>query len=359
MTTITNSRALDTDKLDAFVGKALVDASATISATMIMLGDKLGLYRAMAQAGPVNSAKLAALSGTHERYIRDWLVNQAAGGYVDYDPASGLYSLSPEQTVALTDDTSPACVIGMFQAGLAATKAEPRMIGAFRTGNGLPWGEQDPDLFRGTQRLFRPGYTANVVNYWLPALDGVVEKLEKGATVADVGCGIGMSTIIMAKAFPNSRFVGFDNHAPSIELAQKEVKEAGVQDRVFFEKASATEYPGRDYDLIAFFDCFHDMGQPGEVIKYARQAIARDGVVLLVEPAAGEKVEDNFNPVGRFFSAGSTLCCLPNSIAGGGNPALGALATEQEIREVVLAGGFSQFRRAFATPVNRVFEVKP
>lgn len=359
MTTINDTRELDPGKLEAFVGKALVDASATISATMIMLGDKLGLYKTMALVGPVNSVKLAALSGTHERYIRDWLVNQAAGGYVDYDPAIGTYSLSPEQVVALTDDSSPACVIGMFQAGLAATKAEPRMLEAFRTGGGLPWGEQDPDLFRGTQRLFRPGYTANVVNYWLPALNGVVEKLEKGATVADVGCGIGMSTIIMAKAFPNSHFVGFDNHAPSIELARKEAKEAGVHDRVIFEKASATQYPGRDYDLIAFFDCFHDMGRPGEVIAYARQALASDGTVLLVEPAAGEHVEDNFNPVGRFFSAGSTLCCLPNSIAGGGSPALGALATEKEIGEVVLSGGFSRFRRAFATPVNRVFEVKP
>jgi 2-polyprenyl-3-methyl-5-hydroxy-6-metoxy-1,4-benzoquinol methylase len=354
-----DTRVLDPARLEAFVGKALGDASATISATMIMLGDKLGLYRTMAQAGPVDSKKLAALSGTYERYIRDWLVNQAAGGYVDYDPATSTYSLSPEQVVALTDDSSPACVIGMFQAGLAATKAEPRMLEAFRTGQGLPWGEQDTDLFRGTQRLFRPGYSANIVGNWLPALDGVVEKLEKGATVADVGCGIGMSTIIMAKAFPNSRFVGFDNHGPSIESAQKEAREAGVQNRVIFEKASATQYPGRDYDLIAFFDCFHDMGRPGEVIAYARQAIAPDGTVLLVEPAAGEHVEDNFNPVGRFFSAGSTLCCLPNSIAGGGSPALGALATEQEISEVVLGGGFSRFRRAFETPVNRVFEVKP
>lgn len=359
MTTASEVKSLDMAKLEGFVGKALVDAGATLSSALVMIGDKLGLYKALAGAGALTAAELAAHTNTTERYVQEWLINQAAGGYLDYDATAGRYSLAPEYAIALTDDTSPAFVIGMFQTALAIARAEARIIEAFRTGDGLPWGEQDPGLFHGTQRLFRPGYTASLVNSWLPSLEGVTAKLEAGATVADVGCGIGMSTIIMAQAYPRSRFVGFDAHGPSIERARQEAANAGVSDRVSFEVVRATEYSGSNYDLIAFFDCLHDMGNPIEVINHARQAIAPDGTVLLVEPMGGDKVEDNFNPVGRFFSAASTMCCVPNSIAGGGSPALGAVAPEEQIRKVVLAGGFSRFRRAMDTPINRMFEVRP
>lgn len=358
--TITNeTKPLDMAKLEAFVGRAVTEAAITLSSALVLIGDKLGLYKAMAGSEPLTSTELAARTNTTERYVREWLINQASGGFIDYDPATQRYSMSPEYAIALTDESSPAFVIGLFQSAVAISRAEPRIMEAFRSGNGMPWGDHDSDLFQGTQRVFRPGYATNLVSNWLPALEGVSAKLEAGATVADVGCGIGISTIIMAQAYPRSRFVGFDFHAPSIERARQEAVKAGVADRVTFEVKKANEYPGTNYDLIAFFDCLHDMGNPIEVVKRARQAIASDGTLLLVEPMAGDKVEDNFNPVGRFFSAASTMCCTPNSIAGGGNPSLGAVATEQQIREVVLAGGFNSFRRAMATPFNRLFEARP
>jgi 2-polyprenyl-3-methyl-5-hydroxy-6-metoxy-1,4-benzoquinol methylase len=359
MTSINETKPFDMPKLEAFVGKAVTEAAITLSSTLVLIGDKLGLYKAMAGSAPLTSTELAARTHTSERYVREWLINQAAGGFIDYDSSAQRYSLSPENAVALTDESSPAFVMGLFQTAIALSRAESRIIEAFQTGNGMFWGEHDHDLFQGTQRSFRPGYTANLVSNWLPALEGVTAKLEAGASVADVGCGIGMSTILMAQAYPRSRFVGFDFHAPSIEQARQEAIKAGVADRVTFEVTKATEYPGTNYDLIAFFDCLHDMGNPIAVIKQARKAIAPDGTVLLVEPMAGEKVEDNFNPVGRFFSAASTMVCTPNSIAGGGNPSLGAVATEQQTREVVLAGGFSRFRRAMDTTLNRMFEVRP
>jgi len=349
---------VDQGKLDAFVGKAIEDFGAAVSSALVVIGDKLGLYRALAGAGPLTPAELAARTDTSEQYVHPWLVNQAAGGYVSYDPASGRYSLPPEQAVALTDETSPYCVLGGFQVLTSAMKAEPRIAAAFRTGAGLAWGEHDPGLFEGTERFFRPGYAANLAASWIPALDGAEGKLRAGATVADVGCGHGISTIIMAEAYPNSRFFGFDNHAPSIARARELAAEAGLAGRVVFEVASATDFPGSNYDLIAYFDCLHDMGDPVGAARHARAALKADGHALLVEPMAGERDDDNFNPVGRIYSAASVLVCTPNALATGGT-ALGTIATEQALRETLLAGGFTRFRRATETPFNRIFEARP
>jgi SAM-dependent methyltransferase len=292
-----------------------------------------------------------------ERYVREWLINQAASGYVEYDSATGRYSLLPEQAIALTDEKSLFYIGGAFYVVKAMMHAEPRITEAFRNGGGLLWGEHDPDLFIGTEKFFRPGYATHLVSSWIPALTGIEEKLKAGATVADVGCGHGASTIIMAQAFPNSRFFGFDNHAPSIERARKASREARVADRVTFEIADASEFPNENYDLIAFFDCLHDMGDPVGAVCRACETLAQDGSLLIVEPMAGNTVEENFNPFGRTCSAVSTLCCTANSLALGG-PALGAVATEDALRETVLAGGFTQFRRVTETPFNRVFEAR-
>ncbi|MCA1817378.1 MAG: class I SAM-dependent methyltransferase, partial [Acidobacteria bacterium] len=272
-------------------------------------------------------------------------------------PASGRYSLTPEQTVALTDEESPFYVGGGFYVIKAMAKAEPRISEHFKQGGGMLWGEHDPDLFVGTERFFRPGYRAHLINSWIPALSGVKEKLERGAKVADVGCGHGASTVIMAQAFPNSRFYGFDNHEASIEQARERAREAGVSDRVEFQTAAANDVPAEKFDLICFFDCLHDMGDPRGAMKRAYECLADDGSVLIVEPMAGNTVEENFNPVGRTFSAASTLCCTPNSLAQNG-PALGAVATEDALREVVTGEGFRQFRRATETPFNRIFEAR-
>ncbi|MBV9852468.1 MAG: methyltransferase domain-containing protein [Armatimonadetes bacterium] len=347
----------DEAKLMAFLGRVVGDFGAAMSAALAHIGDKLGLYRAMAQAGPLTSAELAQRTGTAERYVREWLINQAAGGYIEYDPAAGRYHLPPEQAVALADEASPFFVGGGFQLVTALAKAEPRITEAFRTGEGMCWGEHDPELFEGTERFFRSSYLAHLVSDWIPALDGVETKLTAGAKVADVGCGHGASTIIMARAYPHSRFFGFDNHAPSIERARRAAAEAGVADRVTFEVAQATEFPGSDYDLIAFFDCLHDMGDPTGAARRACGALAPGGTAMIVEPMAGERTEENFNPVGRVYSAASVLCCTPNAICAGG-PALGTVASDQALRDVVLAGGFTRFRRATQTPFNRVFEAR-
>lgn len=351
------AKPIDEAKLGDFIGKLVNDSATTISSTLVMIGDKLGLYKAMAAGGPVDAAGLARLTGTSERYIREWLINQAASGYIEYDPPTRLYSLPPEQALALTSENSPFYVIGLIQTITAMTKADARITENFKTGEGMAWGEHHHDVFDGTERLFKPGYVANLVANWLPALEGVTEKLEKGAKVADVGCGYGASTIIMAQAYPNSRFYGFDNHGPSLERARKAAEEAGVAGRVTFEVADATNYPGEDYDLIAFFDCFHDLPDPAATALHTHKAVATNGTVLMVEPMAGEKVEDNFNPVGRLFSAVSTVCCTPNGLTGHG-PALGAVATERQIGDIIRAAGFSRFRRATETPFNRVFEVR-
>jgi SAM-dependent methyltransferase len=347
----------DEAKLNAFLGQVVGDLSSYAGAVMGYIGDRLGLYKAMADGAPITSAELAARTGTAERYVRDWLVNQAAGGYVEYDAASGRYRLPPEQAVALTDESSPAFVGGAFQVMLSLAHSLARVTENVRSGQGMFWGEHHPDLFEGTERFFKPGYIGNLVPSWIPALDGVQAKLEAGARAADVGCGHGATTIIMAQAFPNSRFVGFDYHEPSIERARRAAEEAGVAERVEFHLAESGDFPGGDYDLVAFFDCLHDMAHPEAAARRAYETLKEDGTVLLVEPMAGARVEDNFNPVGRLFAAASVLVCTPNAIAGGGT-GLGTIASDQDLANVFGAAGFRRFRRATETPFNRIFEAR-
>lgn len=356
----TNQAQIDQAKLEAFLGKAVGDFGAALSAALVAIGDRLGLYRALAEGGPMTPSELAARTGTIERYVREWLVNQAAGGYVEYDSSSGRFTLPPEQALALTDESSPFYVGGGFEVVCALIMAQQRVGADFRIGRGMRWGDHDPSLFEGTERFFRPGYAAHLTANWLPALEGVVQKLERGAVVADVGCGHGASTIIMAQCYPRSRFIGFDSHPPSIERARELAREAGVADRVTFNVALASEFPSAEqgYDLVAFFDCLHDMGEPIGAARQARATLDEDGTVLLVEPMAGARVQDNLNPVGRIFSAASTLVCTPNALATGGH-ALGAVASDHELAEVFGAAGFRRFRRAAETPFNRVFEARP
>ena len=357
MSTPVQTSEINEDKMNQFLGKVVGDFGASLSSSLAYIGQKLGLYKALAADGPLTPAELAQKTNTNERYVREWLVNQASGGYVEYDAAGGRYSLGPEQAVALTDEQSPFFVGGGFFVVKAMTQAVERIESYFRDGGGMLWGEHHPDLFIGTERFFRPGYTAHLVSTWIPALDGVEQKLKAGAKVADVGCGHGASTIILAKAYPNSEFWAFDNHEASIEYARRVAQDAGVGDRVHFEVASAQTIPDRQYDLVAFFDCLHDMGDPVGACRRAAEVLAPDGVALIVEPMAGNTVEENFNPIGRTFAGASTLCCTSNSLAQNG-PALGAVASEEAIREVVLAGGFKHFRRATETPFNRIFEAR-
>jgi 2-polyprenyl-3-methyl-5-hydroxy-6-metoxy-1,4-benzoquinol methylase len=345
------------EKMNNFLGKVVSDFGAAMSSSLAYIGQKLGLYRGLADGGPMTPEQLAERTETNARYVREWLVNQAASGYVDYDTNTKLYSLSPEQAIALTDEESPFFVGGGFYVVKAMSRAEPRISEAFKNGGGLLWGDHDPDLFVGVERFFRPGYTAYLVNSWIPAISGAEAKLQAGAKVADIGCGHGASTIIMAEAFPKSHFYGFDNHEESIQKARERASEAGVADRVTFEVADARSFPDQKYDLITFFDCLHDMGDPTGAARRAHETLADDGRVMIVEPMAGNTVEENFNPIGRTFSAASTLCCTANSLALGG-PGLGAVATEEVLREVVLAGGLKEFRRVTETPFNRVFEAR-
>jgi 2-polyprenyl-3-methyl-5-hydroxy-6-metoxy-1,4-benzoquinol methylase len=354
MTTTT----IDENKLNQFMGRAVGDIGAAMSAALVLIGDELGLYKAMAAAGPVTPGELANRTETNERYVREWLNNQAAGGYVTYDASNGRYTLPPEQAAALADEASPAFIPGAFQVIAAAMKAAPRIAEAFHTGAGLDWGDQDPILFVGTERFFRSGYLGNLVSAWIPALTGVEEKLRRGARVADVGCGHGASTILMARTYPKSEFVGIDVHAASIETARRRARDAGVGDRVRFEVAGAQDFAGSDYDLVACFDCLHDMADPVGAARHIRQALAKDGTWLLVEPFASDRVEDNLNPVGRVFYGASTVFCVPCSLAGHG-PALGAQAGEARLRQVTVEGGFSRFRRAAETPFNLVLEARP
>lgn len=350
--------AVNEAKLNEFVGKVVGDLGALLTGALVVTGDKLGLYKAMAGAGKITPAELAQRTGTVERYVREWLAAQAAAGYVSYDPQSGRYYLSEEQTIALTDESSPAFVLGGFQVTTAALKAEPRVREAFRTGKGVGWHEHDPDLFQGTERFFRPGYNANLVSSWIPALEGVKAKLDKGATVADVGCGHGASTVIMAKAFPKSTFVGFDYHSPSVDAARKRAAEVGVSDRVKFEQASAKDYPGT-YDFVAFFDCLHDMGDPVGAASHVRSSLQSDGTWMIVEPFANDDLKDNLNAIGRVYYSASTLICTPASLSQEVGLALGAQAGEARLREVVTRGGFTRFRRATETPFNIVLEARP
>jgi len=351
------TKEINEDKMNQFLGKVIGDFGASLSSALVYIGQKLGLYKTMAAVGPTTPAELAQHTNTNERYVREWLINQAAGGYVEYDAESGRYGLSPEQAAALTEELSPFYVGGGFFVIKAMTHAVSRIEDHFRNGGGMLWGENDPDLFIGTERFFRPGYSAHLVATWIPALTGIEEKLKAGGKVADVGCGHGASTIIMAGAYPNSQFWAFDNHEASINHAREAAKAAGVSDRVNFEVVNAQNIPNNGYDMIAFFDCLHDMGDPVGACRRAAEVLAADGSALIVEPMAGNTVEENFNPIGRTFAGASTLCCTSNSLALNG-PALGAVAPESAIRDAVLAGGFKQFRRATETPFNRIFEAR-
>ena len=351
--------SIDSDKLHELLGKAIVDFGATFHAALVGVGDRLGLYKALATGGPQTPAELAQRTGTVERYVREWLCNQAAGGYVTYDPHAGKFYLTEEQAFTLADDNSPAFLPGMFQVALAAVKAEGKITERFKTGEGLGWHEHDPELFVGTERFFRPGYAANLISTWIPALEGVNEKLAQGATVADVGCGLGASTILMAKSYPKSTFFGFDYHEKSIETARQRAQQAGVGDRIQFKVAKAKDYPGKNYDFVTFFDCLHDMGDPVGAAAHVYSGLKADGTWMIVEPFAGDKIEENLHPVGRAFYGASTLLCTPASLSQEVGLALGAQAGEKRLQEVVSAGGFARFRRATQTPFNLIFEARP
>jgi SAM-dependent methyltransferase len=349
---------IDGEKLMGFVFRAVDEVGATLNTALVVMGDKLGLYRAMAGAGPLTPAELAERTGTAERYVREWLSAQAAGSYVTYDPDSGRYTLPPEQAVALTEPDSPAYLPGFFQIALGSVIDSPHIVDRARDGGGLGWHEHVHDVHEGCERFFRPGYNAHLIPEWLPALDGVVNRLERGGRVADVGCGHGASTILMARAFPNSSFDGFDYHQEGIETARSRAAEAGV-DNVKFHIAPAAAYSGTGYDLVTMFDCLHDMGDPVGVARHVRSTLAPDGTWMIVEPAAGDRVEDNLNPVGRAYYAFSTLLCTPASLSQEVGLALGAQAGEARIRDVVQAGGLTRFRRVAETPFNLVFEARP
>ena len=349
---------LDEAKLQAFMGRVVSDMGAGLSAALVIIGDKLGLYRGLAELGPSTPAELAVKTGTNERYVREWLCAQAAGHYVAYDPASARFTLPPEQAMALADENSPCFVAGAFQVVASALKDEPKITEAFVSGKGVGWHEHCSDLFIGTERFFRPSYNAHLVAEWIPALNGVEAKLHAGANVADVGCGHGASTIVMAKAYPKSKFTGFDYHPESIDSARKRAQQAGVADRVKFEAAPAKSYSGTGYDLVTFFDCLHDMGDPAGASAHVLKTLAPDGTWMIVEPFASDKLEENLNPIGRVFYAASTMICTPASKAQEVGLALGAQAGEARLREVVTQGGFSHFRRATETPFNLVFEAK-
>lgn len=349
--------AVSEERLNAFLGKAVGDLGGAMSAVLMLIGDELGLYKALA-AGPLTSTELARKTGTHERYVREWLGNQAAGGYVEYDASADRYFLSPEQALCLADPNGPVDLPGAYSIVEDLFHVKDRAVANFRSGAGMEWGDHHPCLFHGTERFFRAGYNANLLSSWLPALDGVVDKLRAGARVADVGCGHGSSTVLMAHAFPQSEFVGIDYHDASIDAARARAKEARVSNTTF-EVADATSYRGRDFDLIAFFDALHDMADPAGAAKHAREALKHDGHCLLVEPFAGDHVSENLNPVGRVYYGASSLICVPVSLARHG-PALGAQAGETRLRKIMVEhGGFSRFRRATQTPFNLVIEARP
>ena len=358
MTDLQQAPTIDVDKLMAFVFKAVDEVGATLNTALVVLGDKLGYYTTMA-AGPLTPAELAAATGTGEPYAREWLNAQAAGGYVEYDATTGQYTLPPEHAAALTDPSSPAYLPGFFQIALGTTHDIDDVLLAARNHNGLGWHEHHTDVHDGCERFFRTMYNAHLVGEWLPALDGVVEKLERGATVADVGCGYGASTVIMAQAFPNSTFTGFDYHEASIAAARARAIEAGVEDRVRFEVAAATQFPGAGFDLVTTFDALHDMGDPVGAGRHVHAALAPEGTWMVVEPMAGDSVSDNLNPVGRAYYGFSTLLCTPSSLAQEVGLALGTQAGPARIRDVVTASGFTRFASVAQTPFNRVLEIRP
>jgi SAM-dependent methyltransferase len=349
--------AINEEKLNEFMMKAVGDLGAVLSAGGMVLGLKLGLYKAITDAGSITSHELAERTQLSERYVREWLAAQAASGYINYDAGSQRFSLSEEQAFALASDAGPN-LPGAFLLAVSMLKAEPKILNAFRTGAGLGWHEHDADLFRGTELFFRPSYAANLISSWIPALDGIEEKLKRGGKVADVGCGHGASTILMAKAYPNSTFYGFDYHDASIQNARKNAEEAGVADRITFETASAKTFPAKGYDLVAFFDCLHDMGDPVGAAAHVRETLDADGSWMIVEPFADDKLENNLNPIGRIYYSASTFICTPASLSQEVGLGLGAQAGEARLRDVATKGGFTHFRRASETPFNLVFEAR-
>jgi SAM-dependent methyltransferase len=350
--------AVDEARLNEFLGRFVSDLGATVAAGNVVVGHRLGLYRALAE-GSATPEELAERADCHPRYLTEWLSGQAAGGYVTYDPADGRYAMTEEQAFALADPNGSLYAPGAFLLAVGMLRAEPRITEAFRTGAGLGWHEHDTDVFTGCELFFRPGYLANLASSWIPALDGVVTRLVAGGRVADVGCGLGASSVLLAQAYPRARIAGSDYHDRSIELARKRAADAGVADRVGFEVASAQTFSGRGYDLVTTFDCLHDMGDPLGAARHVREALTPDGTWMIVEPAAGDRVEDNLNPVGRAYYGFSTFLCVPNGLSQPGGYALGAQAGEAAIRQVVTDAGFTRFRRAAETPFNLVYEVRP
>jgi 2-polyprenyl-3-methyl-5-hydroxy-6-metoxy-1,4-benzoquinol methylase len=351
-------QTLDEARIEAFAGQIAVEAGAAVNAALVTIGDKLGLYRAMADAQPVSAGELAGRTGTHERYVREWLNAQAAGGFVTYDPEEDRYTLPAEHAFVLADDTSPVAMAGIYDAVTAAIDVREKVAERFRTGEGLGWHEHNHGMFHGTERGFAALYRMNLLTEWLPAVDGLPEKLEAGAAVLDVGCGHGAATIMLAQAFPASTFTGVDYHEESIVIARRRAEEAGVADRVRFEVAGADDYAGGGYDVIAFFDALHDLGDPVAAARRARAALADDGILFIVEPFANDRIEDNLTPIGRYFYAISTLVCTPGSLSQPGRAALGTQAGEARLRDVLVTGGFGTVRRATESPFNMVLEAR-
>ncbi|MEW6118972.1 MAG: class I SAM-dependent methyltransferase [Pseudomonadota bacterium] len=350
---------INEDKLNALLGRVIVDVGAVSNAPLVLIGEQLGLYAALAEHGPLTPSELAAHTRTRERYVREWLNAQAASGYVDYLADSGRYRLTPEQALVFADEDSAAFMIGAFETTLAAGRIADRLAGAFVSGEGIGWHEHDHALFHGIERFFRPGYLGNLIQNWIPAIAGLDETLSRGAKVADVGCGHGVSTILMAQAYPRSQFIGFDYHAASVAEANRRADAAGMAGNCRFEVAGAKDFPGQDYDFIAVFDALHDMGDPVGASRHVLSALAPEGTWMIVEPYSGDRVEENLNPIGRAYYAGSTLICTPCSLSQEVGLALGAQAGEARMREVVTSAGFTQFRRATQTPFNLVYEARP
>ena len=353
------TRPLDNDKLDAFIGRFIADLGTALHVPAVLIGDRLGLYQAIADGEPVTPAELAERTGTAERYVAEWLAGQAAAGYVDFDPDADTFRLPAEHAFALVDQAGPVFIPAAFQLAASTVKDEPLITEAFRTGEGVAWHAHHPDLFTATERFFRPGYAAHLTSEWIPALDGMEEKLRAGATVADVGCGHGASTLIMTQAYPSSTFVGFDYHQPSIDTARARAETAGVADRVSFDVATAKEFPGDGYDLVTVFDCLHDMGDPVGAARHVRSSLAADGTWMIVEPFASDRLEDNLTPMGKIGYNVSTLVCTPASKAQDVGLALGAQAGEKRMRDVVTDAGFRRFRRVAETPINLIYEARP
>jgi len=351
--------SVNQDKLNEMIGRFATELGASMQGPAILIGEQLGLYKALSASGPVTSEELAKKTGLAERYVREWLAGQAAGGYVNYDASSGKYLMTPEQSFTLANEDSPVYIPGAFYLISSIYKDRAKIADAFRSGKGIGWHEHHNDLFIGTHKFFRPGYLANLVSSWLPSLDGVVKKLNEGATVADVGCGYGSSTVIMAKAFPKSQFFGYDYHLESIEWAKDVAVTEGVSSNTTFEVALAKNYPRKDFDLVTFFDCLHDMGDPVGAATHVHQSLKPNGTWMIVEPYANERVDENINPIGRVFYNASSMICVPASLSQEVGLAVGAQAGDSKLREIASAGGFKQFKRATQTPFNRIFEARP